>query len=169
MLHKELTLMPDTLQGADDHGGQLHGQPLFQPLHPHAHMQTIILHKLGFNQNYYTVTSMLINIVLCGKFPWTKFTNYKCFDMKAPLMPHNLQGVRDHGAQFRGRRFVSAEWQNTFCFVTKKTRFVKKKCKRWLFCSAGGSRSQWTASRSAAPSAATASANSSSRYSPRSI
>ena len=39
--------------------------------------------KLGFNHNYYTFTLLLlINVVLCGKFPWTKSISYKCFDMK---------------------------------------------------------------------------------------
>jgi len=35
-----------------------------------SHMQTPIIYKLGFNQNYYTFTLMLlIKIVLCSKFP----------------------------------------------------------------------------------------------------
>ena len=34
------------------------------------HMQTLVIYKLGFNQNYYTFTSiLLIKIVLCSKFP----------------------------------------------------------------------------------------------------
>ena len=34
------------------------------------HMQTLIVYRLGFNQNYYTFTLILIiNIVLCGKLP----------------------------------------------------------------------------------------------------
>ena len=47
-------------------------------------MQTLIIYKLGFNENYYTFTFiLLIKIVLCSKFPGTKFINYKCFDMRA--------------------------------------------------------------------------------------
>jgi hypothetical protein len=42
-----------------------------------------MIYKLGFNQNYYTFTLMLlIKIVLCSEFPWTRFINHKCFDMK---------------------------------------------------------------------------------------
>ena len=34
------------------------------------HMQTLIIYKLGFNQNYYTFTLiLLIKIVLYSKFP----------------------------------------------------------------------------------------------------
>ena len=34
-----------------------------------THLQTLIIYKLGFNQNYYTFTLMLlIKIVLCSKF-----------------------------------------------------------------------------------------------------
>ena len=33
-------------------------------------MQTLIIYKLGFNQNYYTFTLiLLIQIVMCSKFP----------------------------------------------------------------------------------------------------
>ena len=36
-----------------------------------SHMQTHIIYKLGFNQNYYTFTLiLLIKIVVCSKFPW---------------------------------------------------------------------------------------------------
>ena len=35
-----------------------------------SHMQTLIIYNLGFNQNYHTFTLiLLINIVLCSKFP----------------------------------------------------------------------------------------------------
>jgi len=35
-----------------------------------SHMQTLIIYKLGFNQNYYTFTLIvLIKIVLGSKFP----------------------------------------------------------------------------------------------------
>jgi len=34
------------------------------------HMQTLMIHQLGFDQNYYTLTFiLLIKIVLCSKFP----------------------------------------------------------------------------------------------------
>ena len=34
------------------------------------HMQTLIIYKLGFKQNYYTFTLiLLIKIVLCSEFP----------------------------------------------------------------------------------------------------
>ena len=47
-----------------------------------SHLQTLMIYKLGFNQNYYTIALLLlIKIVLCSKFPWTKFINYKCFHM----------------------------------------------------------------------------------------
>jgi len=45
--------------------------------------QTLIFYKLGFNQNYHTFTLMLlVKTVLCSKFPWTKFINYKCFEVR---------------------------------------------------------------------------------------
>ena len=35
-----------------------------------SHMQTLILYNLGFNKNYYTLTSiLLIKIVMRSKFP----------------------------------------------------------------------------------------------------
>jgi hypothetical protein len=45
-------------------------RPLFRDLgYPQSHLQTLIIHKLGFNQNYYTPSLILLtNIVLCGKF-----------------------------------------------------------------------------------------------------
>jgi len=47
------------------------------------HMQTLIIYKLGANQNYYTFTLiLLIKIDMCSKFPGTKFSNYKCFEMR---------------------------------------------------------------------------------------
>ena len=48
-----------------------------------SHMQTLILYKLSFNQNYFMSTLVvLINIDMCGKFPWTESINYECFDFK---------------------------------------------------------------------------------------
>ena len=41
---------------------------------------------LGFNQHYWTFTLELpMNIVPCGKFPSTKFTNYKFSEMRSHL------------------------------------------------------------------------------------
>ena len=46
-------------------------------------MQTLIINQIGFNRNYYTFTwRLLMKIVLCSNFPWTKFMNYKCFELK---------------------------------------------------------------------------------------
>ena len=45
-------------------------------------MQTLIIHELGFHHNYLSFTLILLNIVLCGRFPCNKFINYKCFDMR---------------------------------------------------------------------------------------
>ena len=53
-----------------------------------SQLQTLIIYKLGFNQNDLTFTLMLpIKIVLCCKFSWTKFINYKCFDMRFSMYP----------------------------------------------------------------------------------
>ena len=47
------------------------------------HVQTLIIHKLGFNQNFFTFTLiLLIKIFLCSKFPGTKFIDLKCFELK---------------------------------------------------------------------------------------
>ena len=38
----------------------------------------------GFKQNYYTFTLILrMKIVLCSKFPWTKFVNHKRLQVKS--------------------------------------------------------------------------------------
>ena len=48
-----------------------------------TNLQTLIIYKLGVNQNYYTFTLiLLIKIVLCSEFPRTNFIDDKCFDMK---------------------------------------------------------------------------------------
>ena len=45
-------------------------------------METFVIYKLGFNQNYYTFALILLTkIVLCSKFHWTKFIDYECFHM----------------------------------------------------------------------------------------
>ena len=44
-----------------------------------------MIYELGFNRNYYTVTLiLLIMIVLCGFFSFTKFIIFECFDLKWP-------------------------------------------------------------------------------------
>ena len=41
-----------------------------------SHIETLIAHKLGSNQNCYTFTFIsLEKIVMCSKFHWTKFIN----------------------------------------------------------------------------------------------
>ena len=57
------------------------------------HQQTLIIHELGFNQNFYTFTVIvLIKIVMFSKLPSTKFINYKSFDMRS-LMEGRRSGV----------------------------------------------------------------------------
>ena len=49
-----------------------------------SHLQISIIYKLGFNQNYFTFTLILLTQILsCGRFPWTEFINYKCFDIRS--------------------------------------------------------------------------------------
>ena len=58
--------------------------------HPHLaignwgfHIESLKIHKLGFNQNYRTFTSiLLIQIVLCSIFHCTKFKNHKYFQTR---------------------------------------------------------------------------------------
>ena len=53
-----------------------------QSMDPESHLQTLVIYKVGFNQNNYTFTSiLLIEIVLCRTFSWAKFINHKCFHM----------------------------------------------------------------------------------------
>ena len=66
------------------------------------HVETLIIYNLGFNQNYYTfVLILLIKIVLCSKFPWTKFINNKCFDMK--LDPRGVFKGKRAGTEINGQ------------------------------------------------------------------
>ena len=53
--------------------------PLYMSvLRKQPHMQTLVIYKVGFIQNYYTFGLILLRkIVLCNKFPETKFINYK--------------------------------------------------------------------------------------------
>ena len=58
--------------------------PLARPLSHggRSHLQTLVINEFGFNQSYHTFTSKLpIKIVMCSRFPGTKFTDHKCFDM----------------------------------------------------------------------------------------
>ena len=46
------------------------------------HLQTLIIRKLNFYQNYNAFTLILrTKIVQCSIFPWTKCINSTCFDM----------------------------------------------------------------------------------------
>ena len=58
-----------------DVGFQAGGQVIY--------LHTLMIYEIGFNQDNYTFTLvLLINIVLCSKFPWTEFINYKCIVMR---------------------------------------------------------------------------------------
>ena len=49
------------------------------------HLQTLRIYPLSFNHNYDTVALIsLIKIVLCSKFHYTKFINYKWLQMRLP-------------------------------------------------------------------------------------
>jgi len=64
-------LRPPVL-GADDRVVRPSFYPVWHPEaeHRRAHLQTLRIYKLGFNQNYYTFTLiLLIKIVLCSIFP----------------------------------------------------------------------------------------------------
>ena len=46
-------------------------KPVNQTLlpHPKSHVETLVIYKLGFNQNYYTFASILLRkIALCRKY-----------------------------------------------------------------------------------------------------
>ena len=67
------------------------------PLSPEQfHLETLTIHTLGFNQNDYTFSLiLLIKIILRSKFPETKFINCKCFDIKFHVQPEHVQPMRD--------------------------------------------------------------------------
>ena len=51
-----------------------------------VHVETLVIHDLGFSQNYYTFTLiLLVKMILCRKFHWTKFNNFMCFHMGVRL------------------------------------------------------------------------------------
>ena len=75
-------------------------------------MQTFDLHKLGFNQNCYTLSlTLLIDIVLRSKFLWTKFTHYKCFDMKFVVLQVTSTFLRKRSLTSKQ---MSSEWERPF-------------------------------------------------------
>jgi hypothetical protein len=58
-----------------------------------SHVETLIIYKLGSNQNYYTFPlTLLIRIVLCSKFPM----NHKCFHMRSASTKLALNHRRLH-------------------------------------------------------------------------
>ena len=69
------------------------------------HMQTLLIHKFGFNQHYYTFALIsLMKIVLCSKFHWNRLIDYMrlALWMRRPLPPCSAPqcracafGVRD--------------------------------------------------------------------------
>ena len=47
-----------------------------------SHMQTLMISRLGFNQNYYTFTLILLTtIVMCSQIPRTEFVDDRRFEM----------------------------------------------------------------------------------------
>ena len=65
------------------------------------HLQTLKIYKLGFNQNHFTLTSMLLmKSFSCSELSWCEFINNKCCDMRFYMyMPQN---------------FVIQHWTNWF-------------------------------------------------------
>ena len=56
--------------GVDEDEAAFRRELMLNPQGLRSHMQTRIIYKLGFNQNYYTFTLiLLIKIVMCSKFP----------------------------------------------------------------------------------------------------
>ena len=69
--------------------------PAFGIRGPGFHLQTLIIYKLSFNQNYYMFTLIfLIEIVMSSKYPCTELIIYKCLNMRfglrraLPAAPH---------------------------------------------------------------------------------
>ena len=53
-----------------------------------TYLQILIIDILGFNQNYYTFTFMLLmKIVMCSIFGGIQLIHRKCFDMSTPSTP----------------------------------------------------------------------------------
>ena len=75
------------------------------------HMQTLLIYKLGFNQNYCTFTSiLLIEIVLWSKFPLTKSMNCQYFGMNDYLRVHASVSTQP----LRGRLW---RWLSYVCHI----------------------------------------------------
>ena len=59
-------------------------QATSNPLSPQSPMPTLIMYRLGFNQNYYSFTLILLTqIVMRSKFSWNKFISYRCFELRS--------------------------------------------------------------------------------------
>ena len=99
-----------------------------RPTLPWFHMQTIIICKLGFNQNYNTFTLVLLtNMDVCGKFPWTKFINYEAGEVRALMKVRPCRGISSHTTyELNGfSRVISPTEPSTHCLsllVTKASR-----------------------------------------------
>ena len=77
-----------------------------------CHIQTLVIYKLGFNQNYLTFAfELLSKIVLCSKFSWTKLVNHEDLSLGEEARQHvplrTVVWLRDWGSGFRvqGSRF----------------------------------------------------------------
>ena len=85
-------------------------------------MQTLIIYKLGLNPKYYTlILTLLVKIVLCRRFPCTKFIDYQCFDMR--LRAHLLRQQHLWQWSLLHKFFNITEWR-TCCvvnFIARKT------------------------------------------------
>jgi hypothetical protein len=69
------------------------------------HMQRRVIHKLSFNENHLTFTSiLLIDILLWIKFPWTKLMDYKWFVLKSSSFPSAKPSTMNHEAETRDPR-----------------------------------------------------------------
>ena len=87
-------------------------------------------------RNVYTVNYVLymyvgiVNVYgLCGRSAKLRDVGTQHENNRMALTkPDTWQVVRDHSGELRGRRFVSAECQNTFCFVTHKARECVLSC-----------------------------------------
>jgi len=73
-------------------------------------LQTLVVHKPGFNQSYHTFTLILpTNIVLCSEFSLTKSINYKFLDMKLINCLVSWQAVTDAQMLRRDKMAIDEE------------------------------------------------------------
>jgi len=58
-------------------------------------MQILVIYQLGFDEECYTFTLiLLIKIFLRSEFLWTQFINLKCFEMRSRWpMPKSITHV----------------------------------------------------------------------------